>query len=201
MEYIRIYKIGENGLKEKIAEDFNVPYEDIKSEVLEFMEKFVEAKHSTDEYIKTSMEFPPSPPDTIAFLIPRIYYHISVKKTTWMILGLLLDLFVTRGLAMFSLSMLGVAGQTIGKLNAKDGEVCIYYQALTLKKEAIKEFRTEDVFNKINGRNCLYSEFQCSYSQNGKCTIKLENLKENFQKLKEIEAFSRTQNNKWRVEL
>jgi hypothetical protein len=202
MEYIQIYKIEKNRLKKKIAEDFNVPSEDIKDEFLKFMEEFVEAKHSTDEYIKSSMEIPPStPPVTLFLLIPRIYYHINVKKATYMTIGLLLDLFITRGVATFSLSMLGMAGQTIGKLNTKNGEVCVYYQALTLKKKAIKEFGTEDVLNKIGGEDCLYSEFKCSYNQNGKCNIKLENLKENFQKLEKIGAFSRMQNDMWRVEL
>jgi len=200
-EYIQLYKIEKDELKKKIAEDFNVPYVDIKDDFLEFMEKFVEAKHSTDEYVKSSMEIPPSPPDTLQLLIPCIYYHINVRKTTWMIIGFLLDLFITKGAVTFSLSMLGVVGQTIAKLNVKNGEVCIYYQTLTLKKKMIEEFGVKDIFNKINGRNCPYPEFKCGYNQNGKCTIKLEDLKENFQKLKEIGAFSKTQNNKWRVEI
>jgi len=200
-EYIQLYKIEKDGLKKKIAEDFNVPCKYIKDEFLEFMEKFVEAKHSADEYIKSSTEIPPLPADIIQFLIPRIYYHVNVKKTTWRIIGLLLDLFITKGVASFSLSMFGVVGQTIGKLNVKNGEVCIYYQALTLKKKTIKEFEAKDIFDKINDRNCPYPEFKCRYNQNGKCTIKLKDLKENFQKLKEIGAFSKTQNNKWRVEI
>ena len=200
-EYMQLHKIEKEELKRKIAEDFNVPYEDIKDDFLEFMEKFVEAKHLTGEYVKSSMEIPPSPPDTIGFLIPRIYYYINVRKTTWMIIGFLLDLFITKGAVTFSLSMLGKVGQTIAKLNVKNGEVCIYYQALTLKKKSIKEFGAEHIFNKINGRKCPYPEFKCGYNQNGKCTIKLKDLKENFQKLKEIGAFSKTQNNKWRVEI
>jgi len=42
-EYMQLHKIEKEELKRKIAEDFNVPYEDIKDDFLEFMEKFVEA--------------------------------------------------------------------------------------------------------------------------------------------------------------
>ena len=200
-EFIKLYEIEKDRLKKKIAEDFNVAYEDIQDEFLEFIEKFVEAQNSTDEFIKSSMKIPPSPPDTLSLLIPCIYYHINVKKTTWITIGLLLDLFITQGIATFLLTAFGKVGQTIGKLNVKNGEVCIYYQALALKKKTIKEFGTEDIFKKINRRNCPFPKFKCGYNQNGKCTIKLKDLKENFQKLREIGAFSKAQNNKWRVEI
>lgn len=201
MGYIQLHKIEKSSLKKKMAEDFNTSPEEIKDEFLEFMKKFVKEKHPAYEYIKSSKEVPPSSPDTISLLIPCTYYHVNVKKTTWMIIGLLLDLFITKGAITFSLSMLGAAGQTIHKLNPKNGEVCIYYQALTLKKKGGKEFLTKDISIKIDGRNCSRPEFKCGYSQNGKCTIELGQVKEIFQKLKEIGAFSTTQNNKWRVKL
>jgi len=207
MEYIQIRGIEKDGLKSKLAEDFSIPYRAIEDEFLQFMEEFVNTRNS-DEYITSNIEIPSLnsdisflSSDRISFVIPRIYYNINVKKTTWILIGMLLDIFVTKGVVLVSLSALGIVGQTIGKLNVKNGEVCTYYQAIKLKKQGTKEFEVRDIYNQIKGRNCPYLEFGCVYNQNGKCNIKLSNLKENFQKLKEIGAFSISSNNKWRVEL
>ncbi|KUK17028.1 hypothetical protein [Thermococcus sibiricus] len=205
MEYIQIRGIEKDGLKSKLVEDFGIPYRAIEDEFLQFMEEFVNTRNS-DEYITSNIEIPSLnsdtsslPSGTISLLIPRIYYNI--KKTTWILIGMLLDVFVTKGVASGSLSALGIAGQAIGKLNVKNGEVCTYYQAIKLKKQGTKEFEVRNRYNQIKGRNCPYLEFECVYNQNGKCNIKLSNLKENFQKLKEIGAFSISSNNKWRLEL
>lgn len=109
-----------------------------------------------------------------------------------------MDLLLTKGAASTALASLGVTGQAIGKLNIENGEVCNYYQACALKN---KEFNEEDIFDKISDRDCPYPEFECIYKRNNKCSIKMSDLKQNFDRLKEIGAISKTKSNKWRVEL
>lgn len=198
MERIIICKIGEIHLKEKLAKDFNILSGDIPDEFLEFMEKVVKMRNSPDEYIQTRMEIPQSLPNTLQFLIPRIYYHINIKKATWTMFGLILDLLLTKGVALTALALLGVTGQAIGKIEIENGEICNYYQVCALKH---KEFKEEDIFNRISDRDCPYPDFECVYKRNDKCSIKISGLKRNFDRLREIGAISKTKSNKWRVEL
>jgi hypothetical protein len=143
---------------------------------LEFIENFIKSKSSSGEYFKKKIEFPSAPPGVIQFLIPKIYYFINVKRTTWMSIGLLLDIFVTKGVTSAFLSSLGVIGRSIAKLNLKNGEVCCYYEALSLKKEGIEKFTENQLLHRISNKKCLNPRFNCIYNKQGLCSMNVKDL-------------------------
>ncbi|GEM_PF-5668380 len=201
MQNIQMNGIEKDGLKQKIANDFNIPIENIDDGFLNFIQEFINSRGSSEEYFKIQKEIPSTPPDTTSFLIPRTYYYISVKKTTWILIGLLLDILITKGIATTFLSLLGIIGQSVAKLSIKNGEVCCYYEGISLKKEGIKKFDENHILNRITGKSCLYPDFGCIYNKNGTCSIRFEDLQQVFQGLKDKAVISRTEDNRWSVEL
>ncbi len=201
IDRIYLYRVDKEKLKQKIARDFDIRVDHINDEFLEFIENFIESKSSPLEYFKKQIEFPSAPPGVISFLIPKIYYFINVKKTTWMTIGLLLDIFVTKGVTSAFLSSLGVIGRSIAKLNLKNGEVCCYYEALSLKKEGIEKFTENQLLHRISNKKCLNLKFNCVYNKQGLCSINSKDLQQVISNLGEKSVLSKTEDGKWRVEL
>ena len=200
---VHLYKVSKDELKQKIAEDFDIPLDKINDEFLKFLEKFIESKASSTEYLIKKIEVPAVqlPPDVQPLLVPKIYYFINVKKTTWMAIGLLLDIFITKGVATAFLSSLGIIGQSIAKLNLRNGEVCCYYQALFLKRDGVKKFTENQIFKKVYKKTCFNPNFNCIYNNHGICSISAKDLKRIIKNLKDKSVISKTEDNKWRVEL
>lgn len=197
------FKGDKEKLKEKIASDFNIPLSCLSDEILDFIENFIKSKGSSDEHFEKELIFPPSQSGTLQFLIPKIYYFVNVKRTTWQIIGLLLDALVTKGLALPLLSLLGVIGQSVAKLNIENGEVCCYTEMLSLKKDGLKEFTEKDLYEKIknNNKKCLNPNFNCIYKKKELCSTTPNNLQRIFSNLKQKSVISETKEGKWKVEL
>ena len=205
MDRIYLEKVDKNKLKQEIAKDFGIPVERIDDKFLEFIEKFIESKSFSDEYFKKKIIdiSPPALPGTMELLvcIHKTYYFINVKKTTWTTIGLLLDLFVTKGVASAFLSSLGVIGRSIAKLSLKNGEVCCYYQALSLKKEGVEKFTGDQLFYRIGNKKCSNPEFNCIYKKQDLCSINVKDLQQVIGNLERKSVISKTEDGKWRVEL
>ena len=134
------------------------------------------------------------------FLVPQTYYHINVKVATWTIIGLLLDLFITRGIAVTLLASAGLIGRAIGLLNRENGELCIYFSALSLVNEASETFQEADILSKIARRPCTNPKLVCPYRKNTRCTIKKTNITEIFGSLKDKGVFTKNSFGKWKIE-
>jgi len=201
VDKIYLYRVDKEELKQKIARDFDIPIDYINDGFLEFIENFIELKGSSLEYFKKQIEFPSAPPGVIQLLIPKIYYFINVKKTTWMTIGLLLDIFVTKGVTSAFLSSLGVIGRSIAKLNLKNGEVCCYYEALSLKKEGSDKFTVNQLLRRISNKECSNPKFNCIYNKQGLCSIDVKDLQQVISNLEVKSVLSKTEDGKWRVEL
>jgi hypothetical protein len=198
MEDIRFTNIEKESLKKKIAEDFSIHSNQISDEFLKFFEEFVNSKKQMYGRVDRYVERPLSPPGTLSFLVPKIYYNIDIKKSIYTLIGLLLDLYVTCGVTTVTLTMLGITKQTIGKLDLKNGDVCVYYLSC---KKSTNGFQTKQIFDIIYNRTCPYPEFICKHNQQGICHIQFDTLEEIFRRLVDIGAFSRTNEGICKVDL
>lgn len=206
MENVRMYKIEKDEMKRRIAREFDISSEKVTDELLESIQEFVKTKSSGGEYWEERIEMasiPPGtfPPGTKFCLIPETYCFVNIKRTTWVLIGLLLDILIAQGVASAFLNSLGIIGKCVAKLDPKNGEICVYYESLLLKKDGIGKFEDNEVLSRISQKDCKYPKLNCEYNDNGTCSLQLKYLQEILDSLKEKSVFSRTEANKWRVEL
>lgn len=205
MKNVRMHKIRKDEMKRRIAREFDIPSEKVTDELLKSIQEFVKTKSSGEEYWEeqTEIEIPSIPPgaDVKFCLIPTTYYFVNIKNTTLVLIGLLLDIYIAKGFASVFLTSSGIIGKFAAKLTSTNGEVCVYYESLLLKKNVIDKFNDNEVLSRISQKDCKYPELNCKYNDNGTCSLQLNYLQEILNSLKEKSVFSRTEDNKWRVEL
>lgn len=200
MENERMHKIEKDEMKRRISREFDIPSEKVTDELLESIQEFVKTKSSGEEYWEEQIEMPPIPPGTKFKIIPKTYYFVNIKKTTWVLIGLLLDILIAEGIASAFLNSLGI-GKCLAKLDPKNGEFCVYSESLLLKKDGIGKFEDNEVLSRISQKDCKYPKLNCDHNDNGTCSLQLKYIQEILDSLKEKSVFSRTEANKWRVEL
>jgi hypothetical protein len=205
-ERIKLDRIKLEQLKKKLAIDFNIEENRIDDNFFRFVQTFIKSNCSPDEYIKRFEEYStPSPsPNGVEIhylLLPVIYYNVNIKLTTYVLLGLLLDLYLTKGATSAILGLLGLTGKSISKLHKENGEVCIYYRALTLRDEGSKTFGLQQLYQNLKGQDCQYPSFQCIWVNCSKCEMTFKGLEERCQSMKDSAIFSKTLINKWKIEL
>ena len=141
-------------------------------------------------------EYPPGHEKIIGLMVPVIYYTINVKRFIWTLAGLLLDLYVTKGLATGTLSVFGVTGQCITKLIKENGEVCVYKELWRKGTKTIKQIN-----NSLRRKDCLFKDFACTYrNESGICIISKEDIQENLRRMQERQVVTGTRDKKWKAE-
>jgi hypothetical protein len=198
-------------LQRQITSDFGIPEQklgyDVQRAVIEFLKNSGASVYDNSYHHSTTM----------LLANPLGYYSINVKKSTWTILGFILDLLVTSGATTATLGALGIIGQCIGKLNEESGEVCVYTE-LARNKDG----QTPRELHASMSSYCKTHEFECRYkrkthlniSKSGRerrskaasskkagCSISLDGVREILTRLKEIGAVTQSQEKKWKVEL
>jgi len=196
MDEIKV-KLSKEEFKEKISKDFDINLKDIDDNMLKFVINFIRAK---GEVCEEYLELPLCSRNTLGFLIPKVYYFLNVKKVTWHLIGAISDILITQGIASTLLSMSGLTGQCISKLNEQNGEVCVYFKAVSLKKNGKKNFKKEDILKEKNDF-CSRPAFNCIYNKENECELTLKDLEKIFEILESKSVFSKTQSSEWMVEL
>ena len=97
---------------------------------------------------------------------PIGYYSVNVKKTTWTLIGLILDVTLTMGAASAALAALGIIGQSIGKVTEENGELCVYRFLLTSRGP-----QTTRRVEMQMPHSCFRAVSKCRYRQHGKCSV------------------------------
>lgn len=184
--------VSKEQLKQKISEEFNIPKEKVDDNLLEATIDFF--KESGGEVLKRS-EYPPGHEKIIALMVPVIYYTINVKKFVWTLAGVLLDLYITKGLVTGALTVFGVAGQCIAKLIKENGEVCVYKELWRRGTKTMKE-----IYNSLRGKDCPFKDFACTYrNESGFCIISKEDIQEDLRRMKESAVVTETRGKKWKA--
>jgi len=177
-------KIFENfNILEEITESNN-PFaldgertvENIKSAVIKFLEDSGGEIRTLGDGI---------PPEENLSLTVRGNISINVKRTVWLICALTLDALWTRGIATGTLGIFGLIGQGIGKLNQKNGELCLYKTIA----ESHKGGTAAHIDDSLHGKICSSKDLNCSHRDDfGFCNISLENIQENLNRMEKIGA-------------
>lgn len=127
---------------------------------------------------------------------PIGYYSVNVKKTTWTLIGLILDVTLTMGAASAALAALGIIGQSIGKVTEENGELCVYRFLLTSRGP-----QTTRRVEKQMPHSCFRTVSKCRYRQHGKCSVNDSAVLDCLQHLERIGAIAQTSDRKWKTEL
>ena len=177
-------------LQERIALDFGIPVEAIDNESCWLAIEFL--KRNGADVWDSSIMF------SRGMLLANSlgYYVINVKKSTWTLLGFFLDLLLTSGAATATLGALGVIGRSIGKLNERVGEVCVYAELLR------DGDRTSKKIHASMRQTCKLNNFDCRFKNKAKntCHIPLENVRDNLIRMKEKGAVTETADKGWKLE-
>lgn len=126
---------------------------------------------SESEKFEIHTEYPHMPPGTMAMMIANNRYYVNIKITTIAIIALLLDINITGGVASALLSLSGVPGQGIIKLDESEGEKCIVKETL-LQHEKIGD---KNILSKFQGECCNYY-MNCKYKESERCKCNEEKV-------------------------
>jgi hypothetical protein len=127
---------------------------------------------------------------------PIGYYSINIKKTTWTLIGLILDVTYTMGAASAALAALGIIGQSIGRVREHNGELCVYRFLLTSGTPQTTKRITKEM-----PHSCFRARSKCQFRQRGKCSINGAAVLDCVQHLERIGAIAETSDRKWKTEL
>lgn len=153
--------------------------------IFDYLVKNKEKLHlADDEKITSSFEFPSFSPGTIGFMTPKYNYSINIKKTTIIIVALILDIAFTKGIISTLLNMFGLSGICITKLSEANGEKCI------VKETVFSENKTgnADILNAFDGE-CCNCDMNCNYRRGDRCTCSRDNIIDIYQRLTEVGLF------------
>ena len=185
--------VSKEQLKQEISEEFKIPKEKVDDNLLEATLDFF--KKSGGEVWERS-QYPPGHEKIIALMVPVIYYTINVKKFVWTLAGVLLDLYITKGLATGTLTVFGVAGQSIAKIIKENGEVCVYKELWRRGTKTLKE-----ISSSLRGKECPFKDFACTYrNESGFCIISKEDIQKDLRRMKENGVVAETKHKKWKAE-
>lgn len=178
--------IEKENLISVISEEFGVPKDAINSEILTELIGFL--KENGARVQKRVEVAGGGPPGTLGMLISRTYYHINVKTSLWFLMGLLADIFVTRGAMSAGLVATGKIRRCFGKLAAERGDVCIYRELREARKNN-QELTISQIRDKLSGNECT-KEISCTRRDNEtrRCEISSKAINESLNRMKEIGA-------------
>lgn len=113
-------------------------------------------------------------------------YNINIKAFSLVAISLLLDIKLTLGFASSVLAIMGVNGQAIFKVSAREAEKCMIMEAIHNRNHIIDE----NIIDLI-GKECVHNDFDCKYREDGKCTITKTAVKEILDRLADKNVFTR----------
>jgi len=233
----KIITISEDEIIQKVSEDFGIPEKKIKNiphneleniefALIDFLENSVAKVPDEDSMLKSSptqekreklltFEDKSSEDEFFGLMDQSLEcignVTINVKKTFWILLGLILDILLTKGATTVIFSALGLIGQCIGKLNKENGEICIYKAIAEDKKGR----NATHIYNSLAKRiswtaksgdfsphfMCSSEDLNCRHrTESGCCSISLEDIQNNLNRMEKIGAIVyNTIDKKWRI--
>ncbi len=177
-------------LEKRLVADFGIAKDKLTREILlQLLETLKAAGADVQDHSERYV-------DKMLVAAPWGFYTINVKKSTWTIIGLMLDLTLTMGSASAVLAASGLIGRLIGRLHEENGELCVYKFLLESKRPRT----TEQIVSALHGE-CIKYAWECRFRKGRNCMIDHKALEVNLRVLESIGAISLTSNHEWKLEL
>lgn len=126
------------------------------------------------------------PPGSLALMTSKYNYYINIKKTTVIIIALILDITITKGASSALINMHGISGPCVVKLNERNGEKCIVKETVFSKNR----IGSVDVLQKFKGE-CCNCDMDCKYNKGDQCGCTKEDVREIYNNLTHIGLFKK----------
>lgn len=108
-------------------------------------------------------------------------YYINLPKSILMVIALILDITLTKGIISGISSMLGVQTQSFYHINQHKGETCILREYLRNKTA------NSERYCHLRGNECINNDLDCQFrNENGKCCIQNKDIEEVLSHFKEV---------------
>lgn len=172
MEFITVCKASKMDLMREFSNVTNSGK--LVDDTLEFIKKNEEILDD-DEYVKITQELPEVKPGVFNMMILNTKYSINVKKSTIILIMLLLDMKFANGLASAGLTFTGFSSQTIHKITER--ERCILLDTFIGKKRQPNDYL---YFKK----ECVQNDIECTYRDTGYCNRSIDDIKSLLRELK-----------------
>lgn len=100
-------------------------------------------------------------------------YYINLPKSVLMVIALILDITLTKGIVSGVCGMLGVQMQSFYHINQHKGETCLLRECLRNDKMA-----DSDEYSHLTGKECINNDLKCQFRNGaGQCSIQKKILK------------------------
>lgn len=113
---------------------------------------------SEDEFITAEIRTQKLPDGYVGLLTPDYQYSINIKRTTIIIVALLLDLKFTSGFASTFMTLTGLSNQSVKKL--QKSHKCLVAE-ISLKKGC----RQDEL--DFENKECVWNNLECDYRKDG----------------------------------
>lgn len=142
-----------------------------------------------DESLTTSIDLSSFPSGVIGFMTPEYNYYINIKITTIVVLALILDIALTKGVISTVLNMCGFSSTSIVTLDERNGEKCIIKETLISRNR----YGSQNVLSRFAGK-CCNNDLNCRFRAGDDCTCTKEDITTIYQRLSEKNLFKKIGN-------
>lgn len=140
----------------------------------------------SEESLTTSIDFPSFPSGVVGFMTPEYNYYINIKITTIVVLALILDITLTKGVISTVLNMCGFSSTSVVKLDERNGEKCIVKETLLIDNK----IGSQNILSRFAGK-CCNNDLNCRFRDGDDCTCRKEDIITIYQRLTEKNLFKK----------
>lgn len=114
-------------------------------------------------------------------------YYINLPKSTLMVIALILDITLTKGVISGICGMLGIQTQSFYHINQHKGETCLLRECLRNDNAA-----DLDQYSYLTGHECINNDLKCQYrNEDGQCCIQKTDIEKVLIHFKEAQIIMR----------
>lgn len=193
MDRIILKHIKELELRVRLSNHFNIPFEDIDSQIIDFTIGFIKEAGEKAEVVNTYQSGSNWSPNLEIF-----EYNIDVSTGVWMSIALVMDIYYTKGIASTALSTLGKSNQIIFKIERANGELCLLKR---LKKADVAVFDVkviEEIFAELE---CPVNYDSCFGTVSETCVFKGCSVPDLLLRLEKKKAVSKIDADRWKMNI
>lgn len=138
-----------------------------KDQVETFVKKICRSGYrNQEEYFYVEQCIPEVPKGTFSLLVMSKKYYINMKLTTLWVLCVLLDIEITKGMAVALGGMTGILKQVVYKISEENAEKCVLLEIIRKNMETLKA-----------SKECINNHLECKYRDAcDMCTIKEDDI-------------------------
>ena len=114
-------------------------------------------------------------------------YYINLPKCVLMVIALILDITLTKGIITGICGMLGVQTQSFYHINQHKGGACLLRECLSNNNAT-----DTDGYSYLTGNECINNDLECQYrNENEQCCIQKTDIEKVLTHFKELQIIER----------